>query len=112
MSRMAVAALAMSAALAAPASAAEYKIVDRIKVPDGYWDYGAFDPDHGRVYWTRDEGIDAIDVKTGKVSQLKKSGGGHVAVPVAGTTLVVLPLRMPPKTARVFDTATGKVVSD
>jgi DNA-binding beta-propeller fold protein YncE len=112
MSRMAVAALAMSAALAAPASAAEYKIVDRIKVADGYWDYGAFDPDHGRVYWTRDEVIDVIDVKTGKVSQLKNSGGGHVAVPVAGTTLVVLPLRMPPKTVRIFDTATEKVVAD
>jgi DNA-binding beta-propeller fold protein YncE len=112
MSRTAVAALALAAALAVPALAAEYKIVDRIKVADGYWDYAAFDPDHGRVYWTRDEVIDAIDVKTGKVSQLRNSGGGHVAVPVAGTTLVVLPLRMPPKTVRIFDTATEKVVAD
>jgi DNA-binding beta-propeller fold protein YncE len=112
MLRTAVAALAMSAALAAPASAADYKIVDRIKMADGYWDYGAFDAGRGRVLWTRDGVIDAIDVKTGKVTQIKNSGDGHVAVPVAGTTLVVLPLRMPARTVRIFDTSTEKVVAD
>jgi DNA-binding beta-propeller fold protein YncE len=110
----AIAALAMlvAATAAAPTSAADYKIVDRIKVANGYWDYGAFDADHGRVLWTRDGLIDAIDVKTNKVTQIKNSGDGHVAVAVPGTTLVVLPLRNPPKTVRIFDTATEKVVAD
>jgi DNA-binding beta-propeller fold protein YncE len=114
MTRHQAAAFALAVALAAPALAADpsYKIVDRIKVPDGYWDYGAFDAGHGRVLWARDEIIEAIDVKTGNVTQIKNSGSGHVAVPVAGTNLVVLPLRNPPKTVRIFDTATGQVVAD
>jgi YVTN family beta-propeller protein len=112
MSRTLVATLALSAALAAPALAAEYKIVDRISVPDGGWDYITSDPEHGRIYRTRSDGADVIDVKTGKVSQLKSTGNGHMVVPVPGTTLGVLPLRMPAKTIRIIDTATDKVVAD
>ena len=106
MSRTLVAALALSAALALPALAEGYKIVDRFKMPDGGWDYASFDPDKGRVYWSRNEGFtDVIDVKTGKLSQLKSTGNGHLAVPVAGTTLVVVPLRMPAKTIRSLSDA-------
>ncbi len=113
MPRILVGVLALSAALAAPARAADYKIVDRFKMPDGGWDYASFDSGHGRVYWARNEGFtDVIDVKTGKLSQLKNSGNGHLAVPVAGTTLVVLPLRMPDKTIRILDAATDKIVAD
>ena len=105
--------LVLSAAIVAPALAADYKIVNRFKMPDGGWDYASSDPDKGRIYWARNEGfIDVIDTKTGKLSQLKSSGNGHLAVPVAGTTLVVLPLRDPPKTIRILDTATDKVVAD
>jgi hypothetical protein len=113
MSRILIATLALSAALAAPALAEGYKVVERLKMPDGGWDYATSDPDKGRVYWSRNEGFtDVIDVKTGKLSQLKNAGNGHMAVPVAGTTLVVLPLRMPAKTIRILDTATDTVVAD
>jgi hypothetical protein len=113
MSRRVVAALVLSAALAVSARAEGYKVVDRFKMPDGGWDYASSDPEHGRIYWARNEGFtDVIDVRTGKRSQLKNSGNGHLAVPVAGTTLVVLPLREPPKTIRILDTATDKVVAD
>src|ERR1700722_5154483 len=113
MTRIALTALALSAALAVPAFAADYKIVDRFKMPDGGWDYSSSDPASGRIYWSRNEGFtDVIDVKTGKLSQLKNTGNGHLAVPVAGTTLVVLPLRMPAKTIRILDTATDKIVAD
>jgi YVTN family beta-propeller protein len=112
MSRTLVTALALSAALATPALAAEYKIVDRISLPDGGWDYITSDPEHGRIYRTRTDGADVIDVKTGKVSQLKNTGNGHMVVPVPGTTLGVLPLRTPAKTIRIIDTATDKVVAD
>jgi DNA-binding beta-propeller fold protein YncE len=113
MSRILITVLAMSAVLAAPARAADYKIVDRFKMPDGGWDYASSDPEHGRIYWSRNEGFtDVIDIKTGKLSQLKNTGNAHLAVPVAGTTLVVLPLRMPAKTIRILDTATDKIVAD
>jgi DNA-binding beta-propeller fold protein YncE len=112
MSRV-VAGLVLSAAVAVPALAADYKIIARFKMPDGGWDYASSDPDKGRVYWSRNEGFtDVIDVKTGKLSQLKNTGNGHLAVPVAGTTLVVLPLRDPPKMIRILDTATDRVVAD
>jgi hypothetical protein len=118
MSRILVAALAVSAALATPALvtpalADGYKIIERFKMPDGGWDYASSDPAKGRIYWARNEGFtDIIDVKTGKLSQLKNTGNGHLAVPVAGTTLVVLPLRDPPKMIRILDTATDKIVAD
>jgi len=112
MTRMLVAALALSAALAAPALAEGYKVVDRIKMPDGGWDYIVSDPDHGRIYRTRTDGADVIDVKTGKVSALANTGNGHMVVVVPGTTLGVLPLRVPAKTIRIFDIATDKVVAD
>ena len=88
MSRILMAALALSAALATPALvtpalADGYKIVDRFKMPDGGWDYASSDPAKGRIYWARNEGFtDIIDMKTGKLSQLKNTGNGHLAVPV------------------------------
>jgi len=91
MNRVTLAALALSAAFAVPAVAAEYKVVDRIKMPDGGWDYIVSDPDRGRIYRTRTDGTDVIDVKTGKVSQLTNTGNGHMVVVVPGTTLGVLP---------------------
>jgi DNA-binding beta-propeller fold protein YncE len=114
MTRMLIVALGLSAAIAAPALAADpsYKIVDRIKMPDGGWDYIVADADNGRIYRTRGDGADVIDVKTGKVSQLTSTGSGHMVVVVPGTTLGVVPLRAPPKTIRIVDTATDKVVAD
>ena len=60
MIRVALTALAFSAAFAVPASAADYKIVDRIKLPDGGWDYITSDPEHGRIYRTRTDGTDVM----------------------------------------------------
>jgi DNA-binding beta-propeller fold protein YncE len=114
MTRMLVVAVAL-AGLAAPASAADpsYKIVDRIKMADGGWDYIVADAEHGRIYRTRADGIaDVVDVKTGKVSQLANAGNGHMVVVVPGTTLGVLPLRAPAKTIRILDIAADKVVAD
>jgi DNA-binding beta-propeller fold protein YncE len=113
MVRTVLAALAVSAVVAVPAWAAEYKIVDRFKMPDGGWDYASSDPEKGRIYWSRNEGFtDIIDVKAGKLPQLKNTGNAHLAVPVAGTNLVVLPLRMPAKTIRILDAVADKIVAD
>jgi DNA-binding beta-propeller fold protein YncE len=114
MTRMTLTALALLAGAALPALAADpsYKVVDRIKLPDGGWDYIVSDAEHGHIIRTRTDGADLIDVKTGKVSTLKNTGNGHMIVPVPGTNLGVLPLRMPAMTNRIMDVLADKVVAD
>ena len=112
MKRTTLAALVLTVATAVPAVAAEYKVVDRIKLPDGGWDYIVSDAEHGRIIRTRTDGADLIDVKTGKVTTLKNNGNGHMIVPVPGTALGVIPLRMPEKTIRIMDTMADKIVAD
>jgi DNA-binding beta-propeller fold protein YncE len=112
--RMPATALVLSIALVAPALSADpgYRIVERLKMPDGGWDYAASDPERGLIYSSRTGFTDVIDARTGNLSQLKSTGSAHVALPVPGTTLIVLPLRSPAKMVRIVDTATDKVVAD
>src|SRR5258708_20128091 len=89
--------LVLAVALAAPAPAnAEYKILERIKVGDGGFDYATFDPATNRVYMTRTAYTTVIDVKTNKASQLANAPPGHMALPIPGTSLVLLPQRKGP----------------
>ena len=77
--------LVLAATLAAPSLAnAEYKILERIKVGDGGFDYATFDPTTSRVYMARPTYTTVIDVKTNKVSQLAKAAPGHMALPIPG----------------------------
>jgi len=92
------------------AMAADYRIVDRIKVPDGGFDYAAFDPQMGRVYMARPDFTTVIDVKTGAVSQLTSGSGGHMALAIPGTTLVLLPQRQ--GSIRLADAVKDTVVAD
>ena len=62
--------LSLAAPVAALAAAADYKVVERIKVPDGGFDYVTFDAATSRIYIARDEFTTVIDTKTGKSSQL------------------------------------------
>jgi DNA-binding beta-propeller fold protein YncE len=112
MKHMLFAALTLSASFAAPVFAADanYKIVDKFKMPDGSWDYASSDPSKGLVYFVRDDHTYVIDTKTNKVSSLKSTGDGHLAVVVAGTSLIVVPLRN--NIDRIVDTATDTVVAD
>src|SRR6266568_3418886 len=104
--------LALCAALAVPALAAEpaYKIVDRIKVPDGGFDYATFDAAKGRILMARTDFTTVIDAKTGKVSQLNSGALGHMALPIPGTNLIVLPQRR--GTIRIADTATDMMLAE
>ena len=95
---------------AALAASPTYKIVDRIKVADGSYDYSTFDPATGRVYIARDDFTTVIDTKTGKVSQLASASHGHLAIPIPGTTLVALSQAL--GAVRIVDTATDKVTAD
>ena len=89
---------------------ADYRIVDRIKVPDGGFDYATFDSATGRVLMARTDFTTVIDAKTGKVSQLNSAAPGHMAVPVPGTSLIVLPQR--PGMVRIVDMKTDKMLAD
>ena len=112
MKSVSYAALAFAMALAAPAGAADYKIVNKFKMPDGGWDYATADAKKDKIYWVRNDHTDVIDAKTNKISTLKSTGNGHMAVVVEGSSLVVIPMREPAKTNRIVDTATDKLVAD
>lgn len=101
----------VAAVILSPAAfAAEYKIIDRIKVPDGVFDYATFDAATGRVYMPRGAYTTVIDVKTGKPSQLNSAVGDHIALPVPGTNLLVVTQRT--GTVRIVDKAADKVLAE
>jgi len=100
-------ALLSSAALGATSN---YKIVDRIKVPDGGFDCATFDPATGHVLMARTDFTTVIDVKTAKVSQLTGAARAHMAVPIPGTTLIAMPQRE--GKFRIVDMATDMVLAD
>jgi DNA-binding beta-propeller fold protein YncE len=106
-----VASLILSVAFSASAFAAEanYKIVDRIKVQDGGFDYATFDTANGRVLMARPNLTTVIDVKTGKVSELKSAVKGHIAMPIPGSPLLVVTQRG--GDVLLVDGSTDKVVA-
>jgi len=118
MKSVALAAVALTVAFVAPAFAADadYKIIDRIKMPDGRFDYASADQAAGRIYWPRLDSTNVIDAKTNKVSDMKGATNGHVVVPVPGTTLVVephgTPNNTPPNGIVIVDTAKNEVKAD
>ena len=85
--------LSVGAAAAAYAAAPQYKIADRIKVQDGGFDYATFDPATNQVLMARPNFTTTIDVKTGKVGEIKSAARGHIALPIPGTQLLVVTQR-------------------
>jgi WD40 repeat protein len=96
--------------LASPSRAAEpqYRLIQRIKVPDGNFDYGTYDENTGKILMARGDDTTVIDPRTYAVSTLKASGG-HMALPIPNSTTLVFPLR-PAKIALV-DSASDKVIA-
>src|SRR5437763_373358 len=87
--------LAAAAILACPpggqaADSPSYKVVERIKVPDGGFDYATFDHAADKVYMPRGSFTTVIDPKTGAVSQFANGESNHIALPIPGTNLLVL----------------------
>jgi len=96
-------------ASALAAGGPNYKIAERIKVPDGAFDYATFDAANGRVLMARPDSTTVIDVKTGKVSQLKSADKGHIAMPIPGSPLLVVTQRA--GNVLLVDGSTDKVVA-
>lgn len=110
-----VAGFAVGGWLAPPSFAADFKVDQKIKMPDGDFDYGSVDSSKGKVYWTRDGEITVIDVKTGQVSKIVGGPNGHVAVPVPGTDLIVEPHGVPNATnsgIAIIDVKANKILAD
>jgi hypothetical protein len=95
---------------AALAATAEYRVLDRIKVTDGGFDYATFDPATQRVYVARADDTTVLDVKTGKTRSLSSAGGAHIALAIPGTTLIALTERK--GSVKLVDTASDKELAD
>ena len=109
--------LALGAALCSlssyPVVAADtnYRIVQRIKVPDGGFDYATFDTATGRVYMPRGTFTTVIDAKTGAVSQFSNGESNHIALPVPGTNLLVM-TQGGKGIVRILDKSSDMVLAD
>jgi DNA-binding beta-propeller fold protein YncE len=115
MNAVRVASVLLSSAIASAvfsfaAIAADYKIIDRIKVPDGAFDYATFDAATGRIYMPRGAFTTVIDVKSGKATRFESGVSDHIALPVPGTDLLVLTQRR--GIIRIADKETGMVLAD
>jgi len=67
-----------------------YRVIGRIPIPDGGWDYATVDGGARRLYLARDFGVLALDLDTRKVTGVLVPGSGvHTAVPVGNTGLIV-----------------------
>ena len=103
---------AMGFAAAQAQAAPTYSLVDRVKIPDGNFDYASFDPVHRRLYVSRVGGITAMDVDTKAVTTLDPAAqrtheslilnhGANLLVTDSGTN-----------SAHVLDALTGAVLAD
>lgn len=97
-----------AAILIGAAPPASPKVVQRIPLKDGGWDILTADPESGRVFIGRSDGVDAVDMKTGAVTpQLIAGTRFHGVIAVPGTLLAVASER--DGTVEVFDRKSGKV---
>lgn len=92
------------------AHAAGYHVVDRIKVADGAFDYATFDPSSGKVFMPRGTFTTVIDTRTNVVSKLSNGVSDHIALPLPGTSELVLTQRK--GVIRILDGKTDTVVTD
>lgn len=82
---IAAASTLLLAALAAPAGAAApgYHIVDRIPMPDGWWDYASFDAAHRRLFVARGNGVFKLDVDSGLIDgRIVPGSEGRAVIPL------------------------------
>lgn len=106
--KLAILGLAFSS-VASVAQTPTYKIVNRISVPDGPFDYAAFDAARGRVYMARGTFTTVINAKTGQASQLNASGG-HMLLAIPKTNLGLIPRSQ--GTIRIIDIRDDKILAD
>lgn len=105
-----MAAALLAAGSATAADTPQYKILSRIKVADGSFDYATFDPVSGLVFMPRGAFTTVLNVRTGQASELKTGASDHIALPIPDSNLLVLTQRR--GTIRIIDRTTDTVVAD
>ncbi|MGH6738987.1 MAG: YncE family protein, partial [Bradyrhizobium sp.] len=60
-------------------------VIARIAGPDGGWDFASYDAAHRRMYFSRDNGVTAIDIDTGAVHpRFARGADVHSVVVIPG----------------------------
>jgi DNA-binding beta-propeller fold protein YncE len=94
------------------ASASTYSVTERIKVPDGGYDYVSFDPVHRRIYVSRTGGVLALDVDSKTVTgHLTDAQRTHRSLPLEGGA-VLLVTDSGTNTAHLVDALNGAPLAE
>jgi YVTN family beta-propeller protein len=107
---LAAASPGLAAAAADPAPT--YAVTDRIKAPDGGWDYVSFDPAHRRLYVSRTGGVLALDVDSGLINpHLTDAQKTHESLPLNGGAMVLV-TDSGSNSAHLIDALTGASLAE
>ncbi|MBN8815928.1 MAG: gluconolactonase [Sphingomonas sp.] len=100
----------LAAGIAGLASAAtpvpHYKVVDTIAGPDGSWDYASVDPQTGRLFVARGDGVTMFNLKEGITTSWKGVARAHAVVPLRDGRILVTSGN--DATVRWFDVKSGQ----
>lgn len=103
--------LAFSAAFLVAAAPTAPQVVRRIPLHDGGWDILTVDPQAHRLFVSRSDGVDAVDIRTGGVtSDLIRGSRFHGVTVIPETELAVATEAA--GTAIVFNRLTGKITAE
>ena len=106
--------LSAVAATSLPTGAMEqtnYRVIERIKVLDGGFDYATFDLAADRVYMPRGNFTTVIDPRTNLASVLSNGESNHIALPIPDTNLLVL-TQGAKGIIRILDKTNDQVLAD
>jgi YVTN family beta-propeller protein len=91
------------------AAAPTYRVAGEFKAADGGWDLLSVDPVDRRLYVARADGVTAVDLSSGKVTdKLAAADRGHAAVAIPGTHDVIV-TNGNANNASLIDGRTGQV---
>ena len=93
------------------AESGNYHIVQRIRVPDGGFDYATFDRATDRIYMPRGNFTTVIDPKTNAAFVFVNGESNHIALPIPGTNLLVL-TQGGKSIIRILDKTNDQVLAD
>ncbi len=82
-------------------------VVQQVPGPDGSWDYASFDAPHHRVLISRSFGVEALDIDSGKLTQLATGGRVHASIALPDGRVLIT--NGATDTATLVNGATGAV---
>jgi DNA-binding beta-propeller fold protein YncE len=108
----AASALLSAVPIAAHAAGGQLQVVERIKGPDGGWDYASYDAARRRVYVAHATVVLAVDLATGKLNPSFAPGNHlHAVVAVPGHDLLVT-TNSGDSTAKLLKASDGSLIKE